>query len=87
MKNVINRALAAEKKLFTLLLAVMASVGMMHAYDFTANSLYFNKITTVTPNEAEVTYKSKTISHKEQKKRMIRLPCAHDYEQLSFVNA
>ena len=29
MKNVVNRALAAEKKIFTLILALVASVGMM----------------------------------------------------------
>lgn len=58
-----NRTIAIMRKLFTLFLTLVACVGMMQAYDFTANNLYFNKITTVTPNEAEVTYKSKTTTN------------------------
>ena len=41
MKNIINRALAAEKKLFTLLLAVAASVGTMFA-STKIGDLYYN---------------------------------------------
>ena len=42
MKNIINRALAAEKKLFTLLLAVAASVGTMFAAPVRIGDLYYN---------------------------------------------
>ena len=41
MKNIINRALAVEKKLFTLLLAVAASVGTMFA-STKIGDLYYN---------------------------------------------
>ena len=41
MKNIINRALVAEKKLFTLLLAVAASVGTMFA-STKIGDLYYN---------------------------------------------
>ena len=42
MKNIINRALAAEKKLFTLLLAVAASVGTMLAEIVQIGGLYYD---------------------------------------------
>ena len=56
MKNIINRALAAEKKLFTLLLAVAASVGTMFAWDYERvqiGDLYYNL--DATSQTAEVT--------------------------------
>lgn len=37
--------------------------------------------------QQELRYKSKTFSLQEQKKRTIRLPRAHYYEQFSFINA
>ena len=53
MKSIINRALAAEKKLFTLLLAVAASVGTMFA-STEIGDLYYNL--DATNQTAEVTY-------------------------------
>ena len=52
MKSIINRALAAEKKLFTLLLAVAASVGPMFA-STEIGDLYYNL--DATNQTAEVT--------------------------------
>ena len=52
MKSIINRALAAEKKLFTLLLAVAASVGTMFA-STEIGDLYYNL--DATNQTAEVT--------------------------------
>ena len=54
MKSIINRALAAEKKLFTLLLAVAASVGTMFAEAVRIGDLYYNL--DATNQTAEVTY-------------------------------
>ena len=54
MKNIINRALAAEKKLFTLLLAVAASVGTMFAEAVQIGNLYY--YLDATNHTAEVTY-------------------------------
>ena len=66
MKNIINRALAAEKKLFTLLLAVAAGVGTMFA-STKIGDLYYNLDATnqtaeVTSQNSSYPYWSTTIT-------------------------
>ena len=67
MKNFINRALAAEKKLFTLLLAVAASVGTMFAQQVQIGDLYYyldatNQTAEVTSQNSRYPYWSTTIT-------------------------
>ena len=78
MKSIINRALAAEKKLFTLLLAVTASVGTMFAWDYEKvqiGNLYYNL--DATNQTAEVTRNSSASGE-------IIIPSSVTYNSVSY---
>ena len=75
MKNFINRALAAEKKLFTLLLAVAASVGTMFAETVKIGGLYYYLDDT---NHTAEVYKNRNVSGE------IIIPSSVTYNSVSY---
>jgi len=81
MKNIINRALAAEKKLFTLLLAVAASVGTMFA-STKIGGLYYNL--DATSQTAEVTSQNSSYPYWSTTITTANIPASVTYNSVTY---
>ena len=81
MKSIINRALAAEKKLFTLLLAVAAGVGTMFA-STKIGDLYYNF--DATNHTAEVTSQNSSYPYWSTTITTANIPASVTYNSVSY---